>query len=81
MPDKTAPGAGPPPVALLQMMTGYWVSQALYVAAKLGVVDLLVDGPQSVEHQLRPTPPRSGTCCGRLRAWGFLPKRTPAPTH
>jgi hypothetical protein len=39
----------PPPATLLQMMTGYWVSQALYVAAKLGVADLLADGPRSVE--------------------------------
>ena len=29
------------------MATAYWVSQAIYVAAKLGVADLLVDGPQS----------------------------------
>jgi len=29
------------------MATSYWVSQAIYVAAKLGVADLLVDGPQS----------------------------------
>jgi len=37
--------AAPPQVALLQMMTGYWVSQAVYVAAKLGIADLLSDGP------------------------------------
>ncbi|MFN8491776.1 MAG: methyltransferase dimerization domain-containing protein [Caldilineaceae bacterium] len=36
----------PPPVTLLQMMTGYWISQALYIVAKLGVADLLVNGPQ-----------------------------------
>lgn len=39
----------PAPVALLQMMTGYWVSQAIYVAAKLGLADLLADGPKSAE--------------------------------
>lgn len=37
----------PPPVALLQMMTGYWVSQGIYVAAQLGVADLLTDRPQT----------------------------------
>jgi hypothetical protein len=37
----------PPPPALFQMATSYWVSQAIYVAAKLGVADFLVDGPQS----------------------------------
>ncbi|MBI3300999.1 MAG: methyltransferase [Deltaproteobacteria bacterium] len=36
-----------PPVILLQMMTGYWGSQAIYVAAKLGLADLLKDGPKS----------------------------------
>ena len=45
----TGPGVNPPPVTLLQMMTGYWVSQALHVAAKLGVADLLADGPRPVE--------------------------------
>jgi len=32
---------------LFQMTTGYWISQAIYVAAKLGIADLLKDGPQS----------------------------------
>src|SRR5438132_8753094 len=35
------------PTALFQMATGYWVSQAIYVAAKLGIADLLKEGPQS----------------------------------
>jgi site-specific DNA recombinase len=33
--------------ALFQLATGYWVSQAIYVAAKLGIADLLKNGPQS----------------------------------
>jgi len=45
----TGADAVPPPATLLQMMTGYWVSQALYVAAKLGVADLLAEGPRPVE--------------------------------
>ena len=32
---------GAPPMALLHMVTGCWISQALYVAAKLGIADLL----------------------------------------
>jgi len=48
MSEMTATVA-PPPAVLLQMMTGYWVSQAIYVTAKLGVADLLVDGPLPVE--------------------------------
>jgi O-methyltransferase domain/Dimerisation domain len=38
--------AAPPQVALLQMMTGYWVSQSVYIAAKLGLADLLLAGPE-----------------------------------
>ena len=39
-------GSTSPPV-LFQMATGFWLSQAIYVAAKLGLADLLKDGPQS----------------------------------
>jgi Dimerisation domain len=31
------------------MLTGYWISQALYVAAKLGLADLLKHGPRSAD--------------------------------
>jgi len=37
----------PSPPALFEMATAYWLSQAIYVAAKLGIADLLKDGPQS----------------------------------
>jgi hypothetical protein len=48
-PVRSAPmeernGAAP---ILFQMATSYWVSQAIYVAAKLGIADFLKDGPQS----------------------------------
>jgi SAM-dependent methyltransferase len=36
----------PPGVALFQLMTGHYVSQAVYIAAKLGIADLLKDGPR-----------------------------------
>ena len=48
-PVPTSANVTPPPVSLLQMMTGYWVSQAVYVAAKLGIADRLADGPASVD--------------------------------
>jgi O-methyltransferase domain/Dimerisation domain len=35
------------PPALLQMAAAYWISQALYVCAKLGIADALSDGPRS----------------------------------
>jgi O-methyltransferase domain/Dimerisation domain len=37
----------PSPPVLFEMATAYWLSQAIYVAAKLGIADLLKDGSQS----------------------------------
>lgn len=34
---------------LMQMIAGFQVSQAIYVAAALGIADLLADGPRSVD--------------------------------
>jgi Dimerisation domain len=42
-----SPEGGADPWKLLQMMQGYWITQALYVAAKLGIADLLREGPVS----------------------------------
>jgi hypothetical protein len=39
----------PPPVQMVQLLGGFQVSQALYVAAKVGVADHLVDGPVPVD--------------------------------
>ena len=40
----------PPPAAFLtQILLGSLASQALYVAAKLGIADQLADGPKTVE--------------------------------
>ena len=36
----------PPAVVLRQMLYGYRISQAIYVAAKLGIADVLKDGPK-----------------------------------
>lgn len=35
--------------AVQQMTNGYWNTQIIYTAAKLGIADLLLDGPQDVE--------------------------------
>ena len=37
----------PPHVQMLHLLTGYWISQSIHVAAVLGVADLLKDGPKS----------------------------------
>lgn len=38
-----------------QMLTGYWLSQAIYVAAKLGLADLLKDGPRTADDLAKTT--------------------------
>ena len=43
----------PPPVVLYQMATGHYVSQAIYVAAKLGIADHLADGPRAHDELAR----------------------------
>jgi ubiquinone/menaquinone biosynthesis C-methylase UbiE/predicted transcriptional regulator len=41
--------AGPSPQAvMMRLLTGYWITQALHVAAQLGIADLLKDGPQPI---------------------------------
>src|SRR5215471_484035 len=37
-----------PQQQLDQMITGYWISQAIYAAAKFGIADHLKDGPKTV---------------------------------
>src|ERR687886_2045105 len=34
---------------LIRLFRGFWVSQALYVAAELGIADLLADGPRTAD--------------------------------
>jgi hypothetical protein len=35
--------------ALMQMINGHWVAQMIHVAARLGIADLVADGPRSVD--------------------------------
>jgi SAM-dependent methyltransferase len=39
----------PPPQRMIELTTGTWISQAVSVAAELGVADALADGPRPVE--------------------------------
>ncbi len=36
-------------MTLLQMSSGYWITQSLYAAARLGIADLLKDGAESCD--------------------------------
>jgi C-methyltransferase len=39
----------PAPAAVLELMTGAWVSRAIYTATKFGIADVLQDGPRSAD--------------------------------
>src|ERR1039457_952974 len=45
----------PPAAAMLQMIQGFWMSRAIYVAAKLGIPDLLKDGPNTAANLAQST--------------------------
>jgi len=52
---QTASADIPQSVAMLQIVTGFRVSRAVYIAAKLGLADLLKDGPKGSEELARAT--------------------------
>lgn len=45
----------PPPFVLFRMVTGYYVSRAIHVAAKLGIADLLAEGARGHDELARAT--------------------------
>jgi hypothetical protein len=53
---------------LLQMLTGCWISQALYVVATLGIADLLREGPRSHVMLAEATQTHAGALYRILRA-------------
>jgi SAM-dependent methyltransferase len=58
----------PPSQAILQMLTGKWIAQAVSVAATLGIADFLRDGPQDVEHLAKATSTHADSLYRLLRA-------------
>jgi hypothetical protein len=58
----------PSPEVLLQMITGFWTSQAILAAAKLGIADLVKDGPRSCEELAQSTGVRPQALYRLLRA-------------
>ena len=53
---------------LTQMITGYWTSRAIYVAAKLRIADHLTDGPRTAEELAIAAGAASGPLYRLLRA-------------
>lgn len=59
-------------MALLQLASGSWIGQAVHVAAKLGIADLLEDGPKSPATLAEATGAHAGTLHRLLRALASL---------
>jgi len=43
------PNELPPPAQLMKFIVGKWISKPIYVAAELGIADMLTEGPKSIE--------------------------------
>ena len=57
----------PPTLSLMNMINGAWLSQAIAVAAKLAIPDLLADGPKTSAALAESTP---HACAARPRTEG-----------
>lgn len=57
-----------PQFAMLQMIVGFWVSRAIYVAAKLGLADLVKDRPKTADELARLTGTHAPSLYRVLRA-------------
>jgi SAM-dependent methyltransferase len=55
-----------------RMLTGYWTTQALYVAAKLGIADLLTNGPRSADDLAQATKVHAASLYRLLRGLASL---------
>jgi hypothetical protein len=39
----------PPPIAMLQLISGFWIARGIYITAKLGLADFVKDGPKTAD--------------------------------
>ncbi|HJT66174.1 MAG TPA: methyltransferase [Pyrinomonadaceae bacterium] len=58
----------PPQLQMIQFITGFWTSRALYVAAKLGIADLLQSGPKTAQELAEATGTHAPSLYRILRA-------------
>ena len=62
----------PPPVQLLQLMNGYWITQSIAVAAELGIADQLAHGPATAEELAAATSTHAPSLRRLLRALAMI---------
>jgi hypothetical protein len=58
----------PPQMAMLKMISGFWISRSIYVAAKLGIPDLLQEGAKTAEELAQATGTHARSLYRVLRA-------------
>ena len=58
----------PPQVTMLQIISGFWLSRAVYIAAKLGLADLVTRQPKSAEELAQATETHAPSLYRVLRA-------------
>jgi hypothetical protein len=63
-----APAYPSPQAVMARLLTGYWIAQAIHVAAQLGLADLLKDGPKAVAHLAEATGAHARSLYRLLRA-------------
>ena len=66
--NTPTPQDTPPQMAMLQMTSGYWISQSIYAAAKLGIADLLKDGAKTCDELANSTGTNSRSLYRVMRA-------------
>jgi len=68
MSSQPANALPPPQMAMLQMISGFWISRALYIVAKLGIADHLKQRPQTAAELAAATETHSSSLYRVLRA-------------
>ncbi len=72
-PVESEPHVADEPLRTLRrLIAGWWVSKAVYVAAKLGIADLLAEGPRRVDELARATETHEQSLHRVLRALASL---------
>ncbi|HEV3256213.1 MAG TPA: methyltransferase [Gemmataceae bacterium] len=64
----STPADLPPQLVIRQMLTGYWMAQGVYVVAKLGIADLVKDGPKNADELAKATGVNARSLYRLLRA-------------
>jgi len=57
-----------PPEQLMKFIVGKWISKPIYVAAELGIADMLAEGPKNIEELAQASQSHTPSLCRMMRA-------------